>query len=140
MRVDGWEHRLADLIADAHGLDFAYGSWDCGLFAAAAIRAVTGIDVAEAFRGQYATEAACSQVITAAGSLLVLADRVAREYGWERTRAVQAGRGDIVMGRLAGQATLGVCVGRLVVFARQPCGIHGLPITHPDLIAAWRIA
>jgi hypothetical protein len=45
-RQVGWERRLADLIAREMVMPFAWGEHDCATLAIAAVKAVTGTDIA----------------------------------------------------------------------------------------------
>lgn len=140
MRASGWEHRLTDVITAAQARDFLYGEWDCCLFASAAIEAVTGIDVGGKFRGRYDDDAGCADVLNAAGGILALAARVARQHGFPEILPLSAQRGDVVLAVLDGRATLGVCVGSRVAFAVAPRGLQQVSITDSALRVAWRIA
>jgi len=55
MRLHDWDHRLSQAIEAARGTPFAYGTHDCCVFAADCIEAVTGRDIAAAWRGRYDT-------------------------------------------------------------------------------------
>lgn len=54
-RLDGWESNLIAWLAETRNLEFQYGVHDCALFAAGAVKAVTGRDLAQELRGEYAT-------------------------------------------------------------------------------------
>lgn len=140
MRREGWEHRLTALITDAQSRIFSYGTWDCCLFASAAIAAVTGHDPSAAFRGRYADAAGCDAVLAEAGGVLAIAARAAADQGFRRVGPRQAQRGDVVLGTIQGRATLGVCTGKAVAFAVAPKGLETVPLTDPTLRLAWRIS
>lgn len=46
-RLVGWEKRLVTLLAQEQAMSFAWGEHDCATLALAAVRAVTGVDLAE---------------------------------------------------------------------------------------------
>lgn len=140
MRIEGWEHRLTDLIAAAQEREFQYGRWDCALLACASIQALTGVEADIAFRGRYHDEAGCAQVLAASGGLAVIASGVADSLLFGRIPPLTAWRGDVVLATIDGRPTLGVCVGRDVAFAVSPRGLKRVPITDPCLTLAWRIA
>jgi hypothetical protein len=140
MRRDGWEQRLADVLTDAQTRAFAYGAWDCCLFACAAIGALTGTDPAASFRGRYTDEDSCASVLNTHGGILSIAERAANTGGFARITPREAQRGDVVLGRIHGRATLGVCAGVHAAFAMAPSGLYRVPITDPALVLAWRIA
>src|ERR1700683_1962239 len=52
-----WARRLHQLVVSSKAVTFAWGIYDCGQFAARAIREMTGVDVAIAYRGKYTDEA-----------------------------------------------------------------------------------
>lgn len=56
-RVKGWEHAYENYLTSAARLKFKYGTFDCCLFVANAIQAITGVDVAAEMRGTYVTAA-----------------------------------------------------------------------------------
>lgn len=53
-RLPDWQARLSDYLAASHSAAFVPGTLDCALFAAGAIEAQTGVDLAADWRG-YAT-------------------------------------------------------------------------------------
>lgn len=139
MRIEGWEHRLVDLIEEAQTREFVYGTWDCALFACAAIAALTDKDVAGAFRGQYADAAGCDRLLAAQGGLEALATGIANGHDFAPIPIRSAQRGDVVLATIAGRDTLGVCLGRTAAFAVAPRGLAQVPILHAALRRAWRI-
>lgn len=54
-RLPDWQSRLTGYLAETAREGFRFGSNDCALFAAGAVRAMTGSDPAAAFRGVYDT-------------------------------------------------------------------------------------
>ena len=54
-RLDGWYTSLANYVEIVRRTPFAYGEHDCALFAAGAVRAMTGDDPAADLRGSYST-------------------------------------------------------------------------------------
>lgn len=53
MRIEGWETRLSDYIAECRNKEFQYGVFDCVIFASDAVNLMTGIDPIYEGRGQY---------------------------------------------------------------------------------------
>lgn len=140
MRREGWEHRLTDLITAAQTRDFTYGTWDRCLFACAAISALTDHDPGAKYRGMYSVRYGLEALLERHGGVRMIAYRAAADCAFAEIPPVQAQRGDVVLGRIADRATLGVCVGSLVAFAVAPRGLHTVPITDPSLLVAWRVA
>jgi hypothetical protein len=54
-RLSDWRPRLTAYLAETAREGFRYGSNDCALFSAGAVRAMTGHDPAAAWRGTYTT-------------------------------------------------------------------------------------
>ncbi|USJ24733.1 DUF6950 family protein [Ensifer adhaerens] len=54
-RFDDWYPRLVDYVSRVRSLPFEYGQHDCALFAAGAVKAMTGKDPAAKLRGKYST-------------------------------------------------------------------------------------
>lgn len=55
MRFDDWGPRLSMYLREASRQPFGYGASDCALFAAGAVQAITGRDLAAEYRGKYTT-------------------------------------------------------------------------------------
>lgn len=66
-KLDGWQDRLDRLVAQATRKPFVWGSHDCGLWAASAVEAQTGVDFAAGFRGRYDSFEAALKLLRAAG-------------------------------------------------------------------------
>ena len=61
-----WETRhFHEFLMGRASAPFAWGSNDCALFAADGIKAITGVDIAAEFRGQYHDEASALEAIEA---------------------------------------------------------------------------
>ncbi|PYE80809.1 DUF6950 family protein [Pseudoroseicyclus aestuarii] len=106
-RLTDWRPRLAAMIEDARQRPFAYGRWDCALFAAAAIEAMTGTDLARGFRG-YRSRAAGLRAARAKG----FEDHVGRFADvLPEIAPVVAGAGDLAV---LENTALGIVQGRLI--------------------------
>ncbi len=66
-RRPDWQVRLKSYLEAVHRRAFAPGAHDCAMFAAGAIEAMTGADLAEGWRGQYATLVAGRRAMRKAG-------------------------------------------------------------------------
>lgn len=109
MRVPGWERRLYKAIQRAASQgSFCYGSQDCGLFVADAIRACTGIDYAHDLRKRYDSELSAARLIRQEGGYSAL---VTRALGREPVPALTVTRGDPVLRVEGRREMLGVCDG-----------------------------
>ncbi len=103
-RLPDWEFRLAEYLRWARRQPFSYGTFDCALFAAGAVKATTGYDGAAEFRGHYRTMAGSVRALRniGAGDLEATFDSHLPERP-----AVQARSGDIV----SDGENIGVCNG-----------------------------
>ena len=66
-KTEGWQIRLAAYLNDCSRRQLAYGQHDCALFAAGAVQAMTGIDLADGWRGRYSTLRGGLRVLRAQG-------------------------------------------------------------------------
>lgn len=66
-RFPDWQKRLQIYLASITHKPLMYGHHDCALFAADAVQAMTGLDLAEAYRGQYSTIAEGLHLLAADG-------------------------------------------------------------------------
>lgn len=66
-RRHDWEQRLSALIAKNLARPHAYGSWDCLLWPAEAVKAVTGRDFGRGHRGKYRSHAGAYRHLRAIG-------------------------------------------------------------------------
>lgn len=100
MRAKDWIQRLHAEIEGSRKLPFAWGSFDCALFACNCVLTMTGVDPAADFRGKYHDEAGVEALFQAnGGSLETLAAGVAAKIGLPEIRPALgfAGRGDLVL-------------------------------------------
>ncbi|SHI91145.1 DUF6950 family protein [Wenxinia saemankumensis] len=106
-RLPDWRPRLEAVLRDARGRAFAYGAWDCALFAADCIAAMTGKDPAAELRGYDSFRAGLDRLraLGHAGHVSYAAT-LFPEISAEQLRA-----GDLAV--LSGR-TLAICQGRLI--------------------------
>ena len=104
-RLKDWEQRLYQFVEGRRLRPFHWGKHDCALFAADAVREMTGVDLAADYRGQYRT----ARVARAYGDL---ADRVDRTGLPRKSNPGFVARGDVVLmsGRMTRQS-LAICLG-----------------------------
>lgn len=119
MRYRDWEQQLANYFIAMRDVPFEYGVNDCCLFAASAVAAMTGVDVAEQYRGKYTTELGAAKALKKLGGGTVEAtfDALFPAIG-----AAFAQRGDLVFN---GEA-IGVCIGDVAYFVGQEADHIGL--------------
>lgn len=80
---------------------FAWGGNDCALFAADGIKAITGVDIADDFRGKYSTEEEALALVKTVCNGATVADAAvhcAQKHGLvEWPKPLLARRGDLVV-------------------------------------------
>jgi len=109
------------------------------LFASDIINALTGVDPAEDFRGSYSTALGAHKELKRKGYSGVkdLAEKMSIAFGFPAIPVLTAQRGDVALGNLEGQDTLGVVSDAGGVFI----GHNGYVYLHPSkLQKAWRIS
>lgn len=131
---------LARLLAERQRAPFAWGSHDCCLWAADAVRAQVGVDPAAALRGRYASALQAARVIAAAGGSLEDIARAALGPPLRNPMLACAGDVGLTMGRVADdpadRATLAVCLGE---WWAVPAA-HGLALQPLNAATmAWRV-
>jgi hypothetical protein len=113
---------------------FAYGSFDCALFAAGAIKVQTGVDLRQELAGRYTTEIGAARVLRwngfadpaeVAGALLTPIPVAAARQG--DVAAIRTGAG-IALAVVGGPHLLAACAGS---------GLIALPLT--AAVAAFRV-
>lgn len=70
---------------------FAWGRFDCALFAGAWAEALTGVDAGAPWRGRYSTALGCARLLKREGGLVAVMDRGAMLAGFTPTRTAFAG-------------------------------------------------
>ena len=129
MRVEHWPEALAEFIESRRITPFQWGKTDCTLFAADAVEAITGVDPAAQYRGNYSDHKGALRLIKDAGSLSALVPL-------DSIPPLLAGRGDVVLLDMEGSEALGVHLGRAIA-AQGPDGLVFLPVD--TIEAAWRV-
>lgn len=136
MRRPDWPVHLDALIRAMSGRRFAYGSFDCCLFAADAVLAITGTDPAAGMR-DYTGRRAALEILKREGGLVRL---VSRLLSTDPIPAARAQRGDIVYcvrsDVASERGSLGVCIGINAAFVAST----GLAF-HPRTVAdcGWHV-
>lgn len=144
MKKEHWlTEELPQFLDSRRNVPFAWGSNDCATFAADAIQAITGTDIAEKFRGKYTTEVGALKAIkeiTGGSTVVDAAAYCAENHGLvEHQYPLMAKRGDLVIvknrdgGEIAGIVSLN---GRHVL---SP-GDNGLVLfSITDVTRAWSL-
>ena len=104
-----WRPNLCAYLASVSRQKFRPGSHDCALFAAGAVKAMTGVDLAAAYAGRYRTVAEGMEMLRAEG-VADLAGLVVRHF--EEIPPLMAGVGDLALVEgEGGEDALGVVQG-----------------------------
>lgn len=135
MRREGWETRLAAVIADAQDQPYVLGTHDCLRVALRTVEALTGVDRWAEFAG-YTTKREALATIARFGSNFEAA--ISWFFGAEPVDVRMARRGDICLVETTdGEKHLGVCLGRDTALL-APDGLIYLATLHCK--CAWRVA
>ncbi len=132
MKTPGWELRLHELFAARRRTQFAWGSFDCCMFA---------LDAYEACTGQrptfevYDSAQSAGRVLESVGGMVTLATST---IGSEPIPVKFAQRGDIVIATNAAVwgTALAVCAGH-VIYAPNTKGLAIVPKSNCTM--AWRV-
>lgn len=118
-----WRQNLNELIRVNALRPFAWGEWDCALWAATAVHAMTGVDFAEPYRGKYSDSSECAKLLRdeGPGSLFQLCSQALGPP----VHPAQARCGDVVY-KADNMPTLGICYGRQSLFVGSAFGVEGL--------------
>lgn len=108
-RLPNWETRLHTFMEANRDREFAWGEWDCILFACAAAEAITGHDAAAEYRGQYSDEQGARAILRRLGKGTLLATI---DANFEAKLAPYAVRGDLIWHA----GCVGVCLGGAAAF------------------------
>lgn len=138
-RAPDWQGRLIAYLEETARQPFRPGTLDCALFAAGAVRAMTGTDPAAAWRGRYTSVKAGLKALRAAG----FADHIAVvSASFAEIPPAFAAPGDLAqVTDLDGLPALGVVQGELIYVLRpgdtRNGGVGLVPLTLAR--RAWRV-
>ncbi|MBL9046805.1 MAG: hypothetical protein JNK34_05755 [Tabrizicola sp.] len=133
-RSADWRTSLLAFVAEARHRTLVYGEYDCALFAAEAVRVMTGLDLAAPFRGRYTTLEGGLRVLRRHG----FADHVALARAELETIAVAAAMpGDLAVFAVDPVPALGVVQGAAVYVLGRNGGLGLMPLT--EAVEAFRV-
>lgn len=124
MRLYDWEARLAAYVAEVAREGFSFGQHDCALFGAGAANAVTGIDPAKDWRGQYDSLESGLRLIRKVGFRDHI-DAARRQF--PEIRLVQVMAGDLAIVPSDDGPAIGVIQGSLI-YALRLDGLGLVPL------------
>lgn len=131
-RLRTWQSALDALLSARLNAPFVWGQHDCCLFAADAVLAITGQDLAASLRGTYATEEEAAALVQSLGGVAAL---VTARLGDPMPSAL-ARPGDVGLVEIDGRQSLAVCIGRHWQ-APGPDGLRVLP--RSMVLQAWGV-
>lgn len=132
-----------DFLVARRRVPFAWGTNDCALFAADAIEAITGVDIAEEFRGRYTNELGALRAVREICGGVDFCDATAycaAKHGLaEYEYPLMAKRGDLVVVRNGDGVEITGVVGLDGRYVLSPgdVGLVQLPIT--SVVRAWSV-
>lgn len=132
-RLPDWEDRLSTWLIECAAASFEWGKLDCLMFAAGAVKAVTGFDPGKGHRGRYNSHASSVRYLKKLGanSPSGYLDGI-----FPPTPKAFARRGDLV----SADGNIGVCIGAVALFVGVENDEPGLiRIPFAEWQAAWAI-
>lgn len=123
-RLSDWHSRLTAYLHEARARPFEYGRHDCATFAAGAIEAMTGDDLAATWRGRYRTMLGGLRVLRKEGygDHIALADRY-----FEEIPVALACPGDIAVVQGPDGKARGIVQGG-AIYVLAPAGLGLVPL------------
>ena len=135
VRVELWPHILDDQIVAVQDTPFTWGTFDCSMFAADVVLAMTGVDYAVGFRGQYKSKRGSLSRIKTLG-YQDLDDVLTQRIGKPLKSVNFLQRGDLVLFDGGNGLAAGICLGAKSVGA----GDVGLvSVDTSTCIKGWKI-
>lgn len=132
MRLKDWQSRLQDVLAAAKTRPFTWGEHDCCLFGADVVRAQTGRDPAEKWRGTYGTASEAVRLLAELGGLDALCAMAGSEAD-----PVMAGLGDVGIAASAERECVCVHSGQCWLAVTADDGLAIVP--RETVRRAWKV-
>lgn len=132
-RVDGWSDRIDALVCNARQREYELGVWDCGVFAADAVVAMSGVDPLADDRDAYAERVAEYYP----GDVEAFADTKLTAAGMVTVKPKFVRLGDIAAVDTRRGGALGVVLGAVVAVPGRPAGLE--PVSTSKITKAWRV-
>jgi hypothetical protein len=132
---------LSDYLCEQSKTPFKYGVFDCGLFTAGAIEAMTECDVAASLRNRYRSRTEAFEAIREMCGTPKMQDAatyLASLFGLPQIPPPMAQRGDPIQLRRGSRASLGiVSMHGTDILTTYSGGILRIPLSHA--VRAWRV-
>lgn len=139
-RRSDWPERLVAVLSAARRKPFVWGEHDCWLFAATAIEAMTGVDLAAKDRGTYSTRTGATRAlkrVLAGHGTKGGVEALPAVYGLAETTRGHAKRGDLALVPTPIGPAFGIVSGVDVACAGQD-GLVRVPIAEATHV--WSVA
>ena len=140
-KLPNWQSALSAYLTAVAAAPFHYGRFDCGLFVAGAIEAMTGVDVVPGLRETYSDrKSAFAAVRSICGRVTMeaLADVLTAKYCMPEVAPAMAWRGDVVQLRQGRTSSLGiVAMHGTEILTPYRGGLLRLPRAHAT--RAWHV-
>jgi hypothetical protein len=135
VRLPDWKSRLGRYVAGQFNQPFRPGEFDCAIFAAGAVEAMTGIDFAARFKGRYTSVESGIEALRVAGH----ADHLALiAFIFDEVHPAFAQPGDIALLDGGDHAAIGIVQGEHI-YALRGDG-RGVGLAPRDAMQrAWRV-
>lgn len=141
-RYPDWPSRLEHFLLEEKDRVFRYGIFDCALFCAGAIEAMTGVDIALAYRKRgYTTRFEAlnlAQDLAGDGTVQAIARKQAQIHGMPEVPVLMAKRGDMLLLKRPRDFSLGIVAldgQHALIAARRGWG----PCSLDRVCCAWRV-
>ncbi|EKF43973.1 hypothetical protein NA8A_04155 [Nitratireductor indicus C115] len=121
-RYSFWQSALLDYVEENKARPFAWGAFDCALFAAGAVAAMTGEDIASGYRGRYTSLAGGLRLLKRDG-FASHADLAAAHLPEIHPSQAQVGDIAAVPAHDAGLFALGIVQGERIILLREEGGL-----------------
>lgn len=134
MRYIDWQDRLLKIAIERENTPFQWGSYDCCLYVADTIEAMTGFDPAEWFRGKYDSEEGAMALIEEKGGMVGYMDSLFKSKSVE-----YAQRGDAVVVETDNGPTMGIMWSGGAVWMQSETGVKLFPRLKKRITHVWGI-
>ena len=136
LKRQNWEVLLAKELRKPRL--FEWGKDDCCLFVGDAIKAMTGLDLASTFRGQYSSALGAYKILKKQGykDVADLAEKMAARLGLKKVDINFAKTGDIVSTEIDNQISLGIVQRDHAIFVSSAGYVF---VNKSEIITAWAI-
>lgn len=131
-RLPDWRLHLDALISERMSQPFVWGVNDCALFAADAVKAITGVDLADGLRGHCTAHQALRTTQRNGGLFGIASRALGAASGVHNAR-----EGDVLLVGMGKRTALGVLLEDGMLVGPGAGGLCSAPLS--DALCAWRV-